>query len=401
MFLPIGDAPNPKGVPFVTYALIAANVAVVPAVQPPARVEARQRPRPRVPRVRGGDVARAARAAPTLRQIVAADERLRPVLVRARLPSECAAARVPAELHVPARGLHAPLREHALPVDLRRQRRAPARRRSRTSSGTSRPAIAATLTHSLVFSASDVPLVGASGAISGVLGFYFVFFPRNTVRLLAFLPPFLMQVFEVPARWVLGMYLVARQPPALPALGRGRRRARRAHRRLRRRGDRGVGDGPARPRGATGADVEAPEPPTARATRCEPPRRAATTADAARHYFALPPAPTRGARLARRRRSRSPAWLREQRQPRRRAHVAAARRARRAARRPASAEALRPRRQRSCSRTAASPPPPTSTCSARSSSAPRPRPRPRCAGSWPAIDDLQKRRVGQLRRPAW
>ena len=28
MFLPIGDAPNPKGTPFVTYALIAVNVAV-------------------------------------------------------------------------------------------------------------------------------------------------------------------------------------------------------------------------------------------------------------------------------------------------------------------------------------------------------------------------------------
>jgi hypothetical protein len=53
-----------------------------------------------------------------------------------------------------------------------------------------------------------MPLVGASGAISGVLGFYFVFFPRNVVRMLAFLPPFLMQVFEIPARWVLGMYLV-------------------------------------------------------------------------------------------------------------------------------------------------------------------------------------------------
>ena len=30
--------------------------------------------------------------------------------------------------------------------------------------------VAATLTHALVFSSSDVPLVGASGAISGVLG---------------------------------------------------------------------------------------------------------------------------------------------------------------------------------------------------------------------------------------
>ena len=38
------------------------------------------------------------------------------------------AGRGPAELHVPARRLHAPLREHAVPLDLRRQRRAPARR---------------------------------------------------------------------------------------------------------------------------------------------------------------------------------------------------------------------------------------------------------------------------------
>jgi hypothetical protein len=66
----------------------------------------------------------------------------------------------------------------------------------------------ATLSHALVFRSSDVPLVGASGAISGVLGFYFVFFPRNSVRMLAFLPPFLMQVFEIPARFVLGMYLL-------------------------------------------------------------------------------------------------------------------------------------------------------------------------------------------------
>ena len=50
--------------------------------------------------------------------------------------------------------------------------------------------------------------MGASGAISGILGFYFIWFPRNVVRMLAFLPPFLMQVFEIPARWVLGAYLV-------------------------------------------------------------------------------------------------------------------------------------------------------------------------------------------------
>ena len=62
---------------------------------------------------------------------------------------------------------------------------------------------AATLFHAAVFSTSDVPLVGASGAISGVLGFYFVWFPRNTVRVLLFLPPFIMQVIQIPARIVL------------------------------------------------------------------------------------------------------------------------------------------------------------------------------------------------------
>jgi membrane associated rhomboid family serine protease len=67
---------------------------------------------------------------------------------------------------------------------------------------------AATLFHAAVFSTSDVPLVGASGAISGVLGFYFIWFPKNTVRALIFLPPFIMQVIQIPARIVLGIYLL-------------------------------------------------------------------------------------------------------------------------------------------------------------------------------------------------
>jgi membrane associated rhomboid family serine protease len=67
---------------------------------------------------------------------------------------------------------------------------------------------AATLFHAAVFSTSDTPLVGASGAISGVLGFYFVWFPRNTVRAMIFLPPFIWQIIQIPARIVLGIYLL-------------------------------------------------------------------------------------------------------------------------------------------------------------------------------------------------
>ena len=66
---------------------------------------------------------------------------------------------------------------------------------------------AATMFHAAFFSTSDVPLIGASGAISGVLGFYFVWFPKNIVRVLVFLPPFFARTFEIAARIVLAVYL--------------------------------------------------------------------------------------------------------------------------------------------------------------------------------------------------
>ncbi|HET7853049.1 MAG TPA: rhomboid family intramembrane serine protease [Candidatus Methylomirabilis sp.] len=69
--------------------------------------------------------------------------------------------------------------------------------------------VAATLFHTLFAPESPLPLIGASGAISGVLGFYFLWFPRNSVRLLFFFFPFFMNVFMVPARIVLGLYLLA------------------------------------------------------------------------------------------------------------------------------------------------------------------------------------------------
>jgi membrane associated rhomboid family serine protease len=68
--------------------------------------------------------------------------------------------------------------------------------------------VAATLCFALFSPGSSIPLVGASGAISGVLGFYFLWFPRNTVRMFVFLFPFFMNVVSIPARIVLGIYLV-------------------------------------------------------------------------------------------------------------------------------------------------------------------------------------------------
>jgi membrane associated rhomboid family serine protease len=68
--------------------------------------------------------------------------------------------------------------------------------------------VLATVVFAVMAPPSDQPMVGASGAISGVLGCYFVLFPRNRVRVLVMLFPFLMRAIELPARWVLGAFVV-------------------------------------------------------------------------------------------------------------------------------------------------------------------------------------------------
>jgi len=68
--------------------------------------------------------------------------------------------------------------------------------------------IAATLFYALFAAESQVPLIGASGAISGVLGCYFLWFPRNRVRCFIFLFPFIMTSIYLSARLVLGFYLL-------------------------------------------------------------------------------------------------------------------------------------------------------------------------------------------------
>jgi membrane associated rhomboid family serine protease len=68
--------------------------------------------------------------------------------------------------------------------------------------------VAATIGFALLDLDSQLPLVGASGAISGVLGLYFVLFPRNRVKVFVALFPFLMDTFLVPARLVLGIFVV-------------------------------------------------------------------------------------------------------------------------------------------------------------------------------------------------
>ncbi len=66
----------------------------------------------------------------------------------------------------------------------------------------------ATLSFAAFAAHSAVPLIGASGAISGVLGLYFVLFPRNRIKVFVALFPFFIDVVKLPARLVLGAYLI-------------------------------------------------------------------------------------------------------------------------------------------------------------------------------------------------
>lgn len=64
--------------------------------------------------------------------------------------------------------------------------------------------LAAVAAHVLVDPASPIPTVGASGAISGVLGAYLVLFPKVRVRML-FLFIIIVKVIPIPA-WVVLLY---------------------------------------------------------------------------------------------------------------------------------------------------------------------------------------------------
>jgi membrane associated rhomboid family serine protease len=64
----------------------------------------------------------------------------------------------------------------------------------------------ATLAHAVVQPNSTVPLVGASGAIAGVMGAYAVWFPNVRIRTLILLPPLLR---KVTAKWVLGFWFIS------------------------------------------------------------------------------------------------------------------------------------------------------------------------------------------------
>ncbi|HVF31470.1 MAG TPA: rhomboid family intramembrane serine protease [Acidimicrobiales bacterium] len=67
--------------------------------------------------------------------------------------------------------------------------------------------VVATFAHVALDPGSTIPLVGASGAIAGVMGAYLVLFPRVQIR--TFIMMFLILFRDIQARWLLGFWFVS------------------------------------------------------------------------------------------------------------------------------------------------------------------------------------------------
>ena len=80
--------------------------------------------------------------------------------------------------------------------------------------------VAAAATQTLVGPGSQVPMIGASGAISGVLGAYLLLFPHSNVLTLVIFG-FFWRVVSIPALVVLGFWMVVQILNGLGSFGAG------------------------------------------------------------------------------------------------------------------------------------------------------------------------------------
>ncbi len=205
MFLPLGDEPNPRGVPWVTYGLIAANVAIYLLISLPLSGVRPDLDDPALAdyvRMLAEQFAGRLSAAEILQGTSAYDL---VVFTHGFRPAEPAVLALLTSMFLHAGFMHLAGNMLFLWIygDNVEHRLGPGRfLLAYLATG-----VAATLFHAAFDAGSELPLVGASGAISGVLGFYFIWFPHNRVRLWIALFPFFMQVVHWPARLVLGVYL--------------------------------------------------------------------------------------------------------------------------------------------------------------------------------------------------
>jgi len=68
--------------------------------------------------------------------------------------------------------------------------------------------VVATMTHVLIFPNSTLPLIGASGAIAGIMGAYLVWFPKARVKSMIALGPAIL-FRRISAAWLLGFWFIS------------------------------------------------------------------------------------------------------------------------------------------------------------------------------------------------
>lgn len=203
MFLPIGDTPNPRITPYVTYLLIGVNVAVFLLLSLPLMVRQPDLNDPllldylRILGVQGSISAQS-----VLEHISAYD------LIVFRYgyrPAEPSLISLGTTMFLHAGWMH--LLGNMLFLWIfgdNVEHRLGAFKYLLAYLATG---VCATLFFAFFVPDSQVPLVGASGAVSGILGLYFLWFPRNQVKVFIFFI-IIFQVVQIPARLVLGFYLL-------------------------------------------------------------------------------------------------------------------------------------------------------------------------------------------------
>ena len=204
MFIPIGDTPNPPGIPYVNYLLIGLNLAVFLLVTLPLVTALPDLSDPllyKYLQVAGADGPQSARM--LLENLSAYDLF---VFRHGFRPADPSISSLFTSLFLHGSWMH--LAGNMLFLWIFGDNVEHRLGSVRYLLAYLAAGVAATLFFALFVLSSQVPLVGASGAISGVLGFYYLWFPRNRVKTFVFLFPFIMTTFLIPARLVLGFYLL-------------------------------------------------------------------------------------------------------------------------------------------------------------------------------------------------
>ena len=67
--------------------------------------------------------------------------------------------------------------------------------------------IFAAITQAFSYPISEIPMIGASGAVSGVLGSYFLLYPKARITTLVFLG-FFITILRLPAALLIGIWLL-------------------------------------------------------------------------------------------------------------------------------------------------------------------------------------------------